>query len=260
MADPPEGPPVVTLPERIDRRLRLGPFASARDALKFVIYAAVGALLAPFAIPYVWLPVVGAGFVLAVWKPDGQAIDERALAYVAWRARRVLPGGLMNDPPPSARLRGRLLGLGDGRFVAILRAEGTPFAYLPPAELGRRFEEFRALLRSTEASLAFLVTVEPIRSSGVVPPLAPSETPERLARGGYRELVELICRRRLQRRVYVALATAELGPDGLGRLEQRAKALEGRLVGLGVRPFRLTGRALRDVGRRYGWSPGQATP
>jgi hypothetical protein len=255
MADTPDGPPVVELPERFDRRLRLGPFASARDALKFVTYAAVGALLAPFTLPYLWLPVVAAGFVLSVWKPDGQAADERGLDYLAWKMRGRFHGGSLTAPMFPADLRGGFLRIGPGRFVAIVRAEGAPFAYLPPAELGRRFELFRALLRGADTSLSLLVTAEPIQSSAVAPAWEPLGVDERGARTGYGELVGLICRRRSQRRVYVALATTDTGPDAVSRLDQRAEALRGRLAGLGLRPLRLSGRALRDAGRRYGWSP-----
>ncbi|HLM71014.1 MAG TPA: hypothetical protein VK423_06510, partial [Thermoplasmata archaeon] len=87
MADPEAGPPLIRLPERLDRRMRLGPFPSSRDALKFVTYAAAGALLSPFTSPWVWLPVLLAGFAVSVWRPDGRAVDERILAYSVWKFR-----------------------------------------------------------------------------------------------------------------------------------------------------------------------------
>lgn len=89
MGDLPDGPPVVSLPERLDRRLRLGPFASARDALKFVTYSAVGAVIVPFTSPYLWLVVVAGGFAVCVVRSDGQALDERALSFVLWKIRAV---------------------------------------------------------------------------------------------------------------------------------------------------------------------------
>ena len=46
MADPgrTESSPWIGLPATFDRRLRMGPFPSVRDALKFATYAAVGAI------------------------------------------------------------------------------------------------------------------------------------------------------------------------------------------------------------------------
>src|SRR5208282_2604654 len=73
MEGPSAGVPVVVLPERVDRRVRLGPFPSAKDAVKFASYAAAGAVLAPFATPFAWVPVLALGFVVSVWHPDGEA-------------------------------------------------------------------------------------------------------------------------------------------------------------------------------------------
>ena len=40
--------PDVALPVAIGRRMRLGPFPSARDALRFLAYATAGAVVIPF--------------------------------------------------------------------------------------------------------------------------------------------------------------------------------------------------------------------
>jgi len=259
MVDPSDGPPLVALPERLDRRLRLGPFPSARDALKFVTYAAAGAVLAPFVFPILWVPVVGAGFVVSVWKPDGRAIDERCLDFLAWRLRALRAGSPRRSAVRRATLRGRLLKLAGGQFVAIVRAEGVPLAYLPPDELARRFDWFRELLRGTSASLTFLASSGPIRPTDVLPPAAPIGAADREARSGYAQLVDLISRRRAQRRIYVALTSSGSGTDGLSELDRRADDLRGKLAGLGARPARLSGRSLRDAGRRFGWPP-EETP
>jgi len=256
MADRLDGPPVAVLPERFERRLRLGPFPSARDALKFVSYAAVGALLASISLPYLWLPIVGAGFVVSVWRPEGRSIDRRCVEYLAWCLRSLGRGGSMTRLRRSAELRGGLLRIGPGHFVAILRTEGAPFDYLPPAELGRRFEEFRSILRGLDSGLALLVGAEPIQATRVLPPVGSVGPADRDARNGYSELVDALASRRSQRRVYVALATGEVGPNAVSGLVERAEVLRTKLSGLGLRAIRLTGRSLRDAGRRYGWTTG----
>jgi hypothetical protein len=247
-----EAPPVVALPERLDRRLRLGPFPSARDALKFVSYAATGALLAPFTLPYLWLPVVALGFLVSVWRPDGRAIDARTVDYLAWRARGAFGGGPVTDPTGAVEVRGGRLRIAPGRYVAVIRARGVPFAYLPPAELTRRFELFRGLLRRTGTSLSLLVGLEPIRATDVQPPRDPVGGADRQALAGYAELVDLLARRRSQRRVYVAVATSDARPAA-NDVDRKAKDLEAGLAELELRPCRLTGRALRDASRRFGW-------
>lgn len=251
MGETADGPPVIGLPERLDRRMHLGPFPSSRDALKFVSYAAAGALLSPFTSPWVWLPVVAAGFAVSVWRPDGRAIDERAWVLIAWKLRSVRRRDTKMTASPLARQG--LLQLPSHRYVAVVRTGGTPVAYLPPEELARRFELYRELLRSTDSSLMWLAGTVPIRSQ-VVRPGAPQGTDgEVRAASGYSELVSLLCRRRLLRRVYLVLGTLDTGPDAIGRLEGRVSNLIERLGTLGLRPNRLRDRALADAARRFGW-------
>jgi hypothetical protein len=254
MVESDDGPPIVGLPERFDRRLRLGPFPSAHDALKFVTYAAIGALLSPFTSAWVWLPVVLAGFAVSVWRPDGQAVDERALAFVAWKLRTVGPRVVMKTRSPRPLVRQGLLQIAPHQYVAVLRTGGTPVAYLPPEELARRFELYRELLRSTDASFSLLVTTTPMHSQAVRPVTAPEDVRETTAFTGYSELVSVLCRRRFLRRVYFALVTLEADSDAVGRLEGRAANLMERLGALGLRPTRLRDRALAEAARRFGWT------
>jgi len=253
MEEPIDGPPVIGLPERIDRRMRLGPFASSRDALKFVTYAATGALLVPFASPWVWLPVVVGGFALSVWRPDGQAIDEKAFTFLAWKLRRCVPrasGGRMTGTP---LVRQGLLQLSSGGFVAVLRTGGTPVAYLPPDELARRFERYRELLRSLDSGFVWLAATVPIRSQAVRPGPSSGGSEERTASFGYTELVTLLCRRRLLRRIYFVLGERDAAPDAISRLEGRVAHLIEGLGTLGLRPVRLRDRSLGEAARRFGW-------
>ncbi len=254
MVEPSDGPPVVALPERFDRRLRLGPFASARDALKFITYAAAGALLVPFTSPYLWLGVVAVGFGICVYRPDGQALDERVVAFVVWRLGAPNRERLMTPLATDPMARKGLHRIGPGQYIAIVRTGGAPVAYLPPVELERRFELFRELLRSVRGGLAFTVTSAPMRSRPVVPAPVGVARADRLAAAGYAELVELLCRRRSVRRVDLALATETTGADGISDLEGRISTLLERLAGFGVRIVRLRDRPLEDAARRWGWS------
>lgn len=253
MEDGLDGPPVVLLPERFDRRLRLGPFASARDALKFVTYAAVGAVLVPFTSPYLWLAVVGAGFVLSVVRSEGRALDEQVASLLLWRLRSMRRRRSESSPlgPPARR---GLVGMGSGQFGAVLRTGGTPIAYLPPAELSRRFDQFRELLRSLRGALGLSVTSSPMVAGPVLPTCVDSSRADGAAREGYAELVSVLCRRRSIRRIDLVLTTETSGVDGVADLENRLGSLTARLSGLGLRPLRLRDRALGDAARRWGWT------
>jgi hypothetical protein len=253
MGETGSGPPIVGFPERLDRRMRLGPFASARDAVKFVTYAALGALLSLFTSPWACVPVVGAGFILSVWRPDGQALDERIAAFVSWRIRANsaarAPTPVTNPP----LVRQGLLQLSPHHYVAIVRTGGSPMAYLPPDELARRFELYRELLRSIEGSFAFLTATVPIRAQSIRPATTSGGAEDSLAFSGYSELVAVLSRRRYLRRVYVVIGAVGPGPDVPGRLEGRASALVEALGHLGLRPTRLRDRALSEAARRFGW-------
>jgi hypothetical protein len=254
MAPIEDGVPRVDLPERVDRRLRLGPFPSARDALKFLCYAAAGALLAPFLSLPAGLGVVAVGFLAAAWYPDGQPWDERALAALRWKWRTSARESAVTTRSGSPLVRHGFVRLAPSQYVAILRTAGTPIAYLPPAELARRFEMFRELLRATDGHFALLSTFASIHSSPFSPPAVPTTEPDGNARAGYAELVRLLCRRRLGRRVYFALGGSEVRSDSIARLEGQVASVVERLQAFGLRPVRLKDRTLFEAARRFGWS------
>ncbi|MGP8072014.1 MAG: hypothetical protein ACLPZM_02660 [Thermoplasmata archaeon] len=255
MPDPEVAAPVVPMPAPVERRLRLGPFASARDALKFVTYAAVAALLAPFVSPFAWLPLVALGFVLSVWRPEGEALDERVGRWIGWSWRRLGSASVTSES------RGRTGGsafvrLGSGRYATILRLNGTPVAYRPPAELERLFREYGEVLRASEGVLVLRVGTAPLGAEPLLPRETSAAPREQPAHAGYRELVEVLCRRRLVRRIDLALFGSGSDSDAPARLDSRTRALAGRLRGLGLRPCRLRGRSLAEAAHRLGWSPG----
>jgi len=233
----------------------LGPFASARDALKFVTYAAAGALLAPFVSPYAWLPLLGLGFAVSVWRPDGEAVDERFGRWLGWSWRRVLGGPLT----PLALRRSAadaFVRLGPGRYATLLRLSGTPVAYRPPADLERMFREYCEVLRASDGMLVMRVGTAPLRSERLLPGETPLVPAERAANAGYRELVAVLCRRRLVRKVDLALFGSGPGREVPAQLEARTRALAARLDALGLHPCRLRGRSLTDAALRLGWFRG----
>jgi len=247
-------PPVVGLPERLDRRMRLGPFPSGRDALKFVTYAAAGALVIPLAGAVAWVPVLLLAFALSVWRPEGEAIDERLAAVVRWKVRDLWGGALVTIPVRPQGGERSTIRLSSARRAAVVRLGSLPLAYLPPTELARRFELFRTVLSTVGESVLLRATPAPIHARSFLPAEPVPSGAEATARGGYRELVDLIARRRLVRQVHLAIAYSESGEGGIARLETELAALLERLSALGVRPARLKGRALEDAARRVGLS------
>jgi hypothetical protein len=259
MAEASDFGPVVRLPERVDRRSRLGPFPSAQDAAKFLCYAAAGALVAPWVGPLLWLPLVGVGFGVSVWQPDGRPVDERAFTYLRWKVRSF-SGRLGMTHRKDSVTRHGVVQLAPSCYVAVVRASGYPIAYLPPRELAQKFEQYRDVLRTLAGDFAILSTTVPIRAAPVLPAGRDAPGMEGDALRGYRELTELLCHRRRVRRVYVAVRNSESGPDTLARLEVQVSSLTERLRGLGLYSVRLQDRALREASHRFGWAPVESLP
>jgi hypothetical protein len=247
MVESVDGPPVVSLPERMDRRLRLGPFPSARAAVSFLVYAAVGSGIAAGISPLLGLGVIAGGLAVSVLRYDGDGLHRRGIAIARYwlggvprRIRPVVTG--------STRLAGRgFLDEASGRFCSVVRAGGAPMAYLPPPDIAARFDRFRELLRAHEGDLALRVTLAPMRAAPVLPSTPRSEGPDRLARDGYVALVRLLCARRSTRRVDLLLRSDRSGAEGVAQLETRVTSLVERLTGLGVPARRLVGRSLIDA-------------
>lgn len=259
MDDPLLGPPIVSFPGPLDRRMRLGPFPSGRDALKFVAYAAVGAIFAPTPYPMLAVPIVLAGLLVTLWKPGGEGIDERLAVLVKFAVRRGRRSAGPRPAPVRSGLRSSVVSVGAGSWAAVVRTGGVPVAFLPPLELARRFDLYRELLRSLGSDWRFLATAAPIFTGPLVPGSPSAAAPDRAARLGYQALVQLLCRRRAVRQIYVALTTSGERLSSSSQLEQAAQALEHRLEGLGVRAERLHGRVLMAAVRRLGLrGPGEA--
>ncbi len=253
LSDAPTGWPTVPLPERVDRPLRLGPFPSARDALKFLCYAGVGVALVPLVDLPFGLAVAAAGFLVAVHHPEGRPWDERALDVLRWKWRATSGGRMRTSKPRPPLIHSGLVRLGEGDWVAVVRTGGVPLAFLPPSELARRFESYRDLLRASDGRLLFLATLSSIRAAPFLPPEPGGDGPDRAARAGYSELVELLCRRRHGRRIYLVVGGRESGMEGVARLEGQVALLLEHLTALGLAPVRLKDRALLEAARRLDW-------
>lgn len=245
----------IPLPAPVGRRMRLGPFPSARDALKFAGYAAVGGVAAAALGAVAWLPILGGGFLLSIHKPEGRGLDDRLGDYLRWRFRTSAFGG-RGAERPAARARGAVARLADGRFVGGLEADGIPVAFLPPEEARRLFEGYRRLLDGLDRGCLLRATLVPLSSAPFLPPRrAPEGDDEvRRARDGYAEMVRLLCRRRFRRAVYLLLWSDGAGGTGSARLAEQVAHVGEELERLGIPNRRLRSRELAEALGRTGWS------
>lgn len=247
-------PLAIPLPRPVDRKLHLGPFPSARDALKFAGYASVGVVAIPVAGPAAVVPFALAGFLFAVHRREGRAIDDQIAGYLGWRWRRRLrprrpfAGTAPADPGRSARV-------GGGRIAAVVRAGGVPVAFLPTPDAVALFEGTRRWLEGLDGSVYVVADAEAIRPGPFLPrAVAPPGSAEAASRAGYDSVVRLLLRRRRLRRVAVVLWEAA-DRTGATRLDTRVAATEEVLRRMGVETERLTGRALGLTLRRLGLGP-----
>ncbi len=214
-------PPLADIPffPLAERRLHLGPFDSGRNLATFLCAAIVGAIVASASSAVVWLPFLGAGALLAFVRVEGQPLDEYALGYCRYGLRTMLGG----DPGRKSPRRGLTRRSGGG-----IRARGVPVAYLPPEELQRLFEGWRAALVALDAPVAIEVTTERFSPVPYLPAPGRTSDPDHAALRSYCELVRLLVGSRLRRRVDL-----RIGGDG-GDSESATLGLLEALQRLGV--------------------------
>ncbi|MCI4356278.1 MAG: hypothetical protein L3K18_03925 [Thermoplasmata archaeon] len=242
----------IPLPRPVDRRLHLGPFPSARDALKFAGYACAGLVAVPLAGPAAVVPFAGLGFLLAVYRRDGRALDDRVAGYLAWRWRRRLRHRPSGDAGSTSA--GATALVGGGRVAAVVRAGGVPVAFLPPDDARSLFEGTRRWLDALDGGVYLVADATPFRAAPFRPKAAAGPA-DRAARDGYDEVVRLLLRRRRARRVAVVL-WEPADPAGVARLEGRVQATSEALRGLGLATERLRGAELRSDLARLALSGG----
>jgi hypothetical protein len=91
----------IALPERLGRRMSLGPFEDPRELLRFLLFASVGALFAlRFGIVW-WVPFVAAGALLTLGRSQEDSWGDLALRRVRYYLRPRRPGV---PPPPLPKL------------------------------------------------------------------------------------------------------------------------------------------------------------
>ncbi len=254
-----EGAPVVRMPGRLDRTLRLGPFPSGRSAVQFLAYAGFGAACAAVGAPLLGLPTLLAGGVLTLYRPGGEPLAAAARRWVGFRFRQRGRERHVNRPPSRWARTTRQVRLPDGRRAAIARTGGVPLAFLPPAELARRFEQYRELLDAVDAEVRIMSAASPLHLATLRPAGTEPSGPDRPARHGYDELVRLLGRRRSVRQVYVALVSPTGRPEASAWLDVQADSLLERLSSLGIRAERLTGGPLWASAARMGLGGGASS-
>ena len=247
-------PSRVAFPAPMDRAVRLGPFPSLPDALKFLAYAAVGAGVAAVTAPILWAPFAAVGLLFAVYQPAGRPLDARALeaCRYAWR----VASGATGRTAGRARVRNSLLQTEEGHLLAAVRAGGVPVAFQPPAEARRLWEGFRGLLQADGGGLYLVMGVEPWSNRGLLPRRSISGTPaDARAKEGYATLLHLLGLRRFRRAVLLLLWEPAGDAAAARRLEARADALAALLQSAEIPAERLGGVDLRRTAERLGWRP-----
>lgn len=244
----------IGLPEPLGRRMRLGPFPTARHALKFAAFAAVGGTVAAGA-GAVWsIPFLVAGLACSTVAGEAGPVDERARRFLAYQWRRRRGASAEPSAGPRTPVLGGIAPVGDHR-IAVLVTSGVPVAFLPPEDARGLFDSFRSLLREVDHGLLIQAAGEPLSGKPFVPPVRPADeaAPDRAARQGYAELVRLLCQRRYRRRVLLVVWERD-GPGAIERLERAAGRLSDGLGRLGLTAIRLEREALGRALVELGWT------
>ncbi|WP_141578742.1 PrgI family protein [Actinomadura sp. WMMA1423] len=134
----------------------------------------------------VLVPVVAAGFVLAVARHDGMSLDRYTLAalrHTRAAKERVTSAGPVQPPPAWCRMRGRLpeplrlpvravredgaLELAGGGVAVIVRAGTLTFGLRTPGEQAGLVAVFSRWLNSLDAPVQILVQARPVDLTGL---------------------------------------------------------------------------------------------
>ena len=219
----------VPCSEPARRAMRLGPFASSRDALKFGAWAAVGTAGSVVAGPLVAITFALVGFGLAVARVGGRPIDAQLETYLRWRRRRR-----------ATQPTGRPLAVGGGPAVAAVRAEGIPVAFLPVTAARELFGAYRELLRGMSCRSEIIVGLEALPAASLRdrPKLGEVDLEAEAARG-YSEMMRLLLARRHRRRVVWVLRAAAADGESAATVSREAESLVDRLGAFGVRAERM---------------------
>jgi hypothetical protein len=212
------------------RQLRLGPFGSGRELVKFLGVASVGAAVAAVTSAAVWIPFLAVGALLAFVRVEGRTLDDLALGYCRFRVRTTTGARAGAPPVPSQPASD---GLEKGS--ASIQAFGIPIAYLPPQELQRLYDEWRATLAGVDRPIGCRVRGERFSPLPFLPvPTAPTLA-EREALSSYRQMVRLLLHHRYRRVIDLSVWNdpADAGP-GASRVTAQLDALTSALHRLAI--------------------------
>jgi hypothetical protein len=230
------------------RRLRLGPFGSGRDLVKFLCIATVGATVAAVTSAVVWLPFLAIGATIALVRVEGQTIDDYALGYCRFRWRSAVASRGAEGAPPA----GRSSGTSSGNSPFSIRAGGIPIAYLPPPELEHLFQEWRSTLAAFDHPVGCRMRGELFSSLPFLPVSTEARGIERAALDSYRELVRALLHERYRRAVDLTVWNdrSDRESDRIG-VQTQIEEVVGALERLGI-----PARAISLAGGRRRPTPG----
>jgi hypothetical protein len=213
------------------RRLRLGPFGSGRELVKFLCIATAGATVAAVTSAVVWLPFLAVGATIALVRVEGQTLDDYALRYCRfrWRSNAALRAAT-NAPP-----LGRSPGESPHNSPCSIRAGGIPIAYLPPHELEHLFEQWRATLATLDRPFGCRMRGESFSPLPFLPASADAGGMELAALDSYRGLVKALLHERYRRAVDLTVWNdrTDRGSDAIG-LQTQIDELLGALERMGI--------------------------
>ena len=237
----------VSLPERLGRRMSLGPFEDPRDLLRFLLIVGAGGLVALLTLPWIWVPIAAMGGVLTLVRHNEETLLELLGRRLRFALRRVRPPRWMGrwgegHPPPRGPA-GR--SAEEGRPWEIWRTAPAPVCGRDPSELHR---QALALLRRLAPGGREVLLVRRTRPWDVRPFLPPGpvlRAQDRMLREGYVRLLNACAQGKRRAELYLLLPSGgparwEDGPHGPGDAWGLTEAGW----------YRLEGPALREAARR----------
>lgn len=236
---------MVPLPERLGRRMSLGPFEDPHDLLRFLLIASLGALVALRTGAIGWLPFGAVGALLTLVRIDEESLGDLLLRRIRFhlrpRRRPVPSAPSAADGRPGARRAAGVRDLSGGTWEIWERAPSP----VSGRDAGELFQEGKELLRALAGrgpvDVLLVRTGTPWDLRPYVPVTGALPARERAIRAGYAAL--LFASTRGRRRARLLLALRSRGPE-----EAQAEAgTPSPLEGIGWR--RLRGAELGSAAR-----------
>ncbi len=208
----------VALPERLGRRMSIGPFEDPRDFLRCLLLVSAGAVPAVLFGAWAWAPFLLAAVVLTLVRSEEETLWTRLGHRVAFLLRRRAARGGEAAAHPGARRplpgaqRPWVVGRGPGPW-SVWEHPPSRFSGRASEEL---LQEALGLLRplgnaTGEIYLARIPTEWDVRR--FLPPSSPTSAPEETRlRNEYASLLRLVTEGRFRARVVLVLPCTSPGP------------------------------------------------